>query len=316
MRAMGGLRIFAITVMSWVAFVSTTQAAYPGRNGGIAFFYSGQSDQPPRDFFGLSSVASRPFFHLDCSYPSSPSVVCPRGGGLAWSPSGRIVAFNSTDGDGRQVLGLVNSDNSGARRLPGMTAQDAQPTWAPAGDTLAFAGRSVTGARQNVYRVRTDGRDLRRLTGHGGDSPVWSVRQRIAFLRSGDIYVMYTNGSHQRRITRDGRIYRVDWSPDGRRIVYSRYGRPYRDAHGVYHIGRQEVHLIDGDGRHGHPIVGDGADAAFSPDGRQIVFLDECENVTTAETDGSHRRTHGNSLCGSGANPYDIGFPDWQPLLR
>lgn len=313
------LRIWQMScavVVSGLMFASPTQAAYPGHNGGVGFSYIARGSQ--FDSYGLDSVGTTPHFQLSCSRPSPKPVVCPAtdlSAGLQWSPSGRMVAFVMSD-DGSGVLAMVNSDDSGVRELRPLTADDTQPTWAPAGDTLAFAGRSGDRAnqtdqgRQNIYRVAVDGHGLRRLTGHGGYLPVWSVRQRIAFLRSGNIYVMRTDGSHQQRITNRGSIGRVDWSPDGRRLVYD-YSSPSQTV--------SDLHVIDGDGRHGHLLLRGGARAAFSPDGRDLTFeLGFCGNVVTARMDGSHQHLIAQASCGGGADQgsYSPGFPDWQPLPR
>lgn len=301
MRHNSSWHVILVILVGVLMVASTAQAAYPGRNGGIAFSFTAQSEQPPGETSDLWSVATRPHFHLDCSSPSSVSMICPSDGALAWSPNGRVVAFDSGV-SGRGVLAFVNYDGSGARRLPPLTAFDGDPTWAPADDTLAFDGASNAGARLNVYRVSVDGHHLRRLTGHGGLLPAWSVRQRIAFLRGGNIYVMRTDGSHQRHITHDGRIGRVDWSPDGRRILYN---------HG------SDLHVIDGDGRHGHLLIRNAYQAVFSPDGRQVAFMaDPCGDLFTARTDGTHRQMFAQSSCDGGPNASVVGDPSWQPLPR
>jgi TolB protein len=98
-------------------------------------------------------------------------------------------------------------------------AQDSMPAWSPGGDKLLFTRRYR--GRTDVYVVRADGTDLRRLTKEAGlhSWPAWSPDgKRILFVRTlrkqAAIYVMAPDGSHQRRVTAGGIDYAYPrWQP-------------------------------------------------------------------------------------------------------
>ena len=104
----------------------------------------------------------------------------------------------------------------------------------------------------------------------GNDAPSWSPDGRqIAFTSfrngNGEIYVMATNGSAQRRLTRnDTHDDHAKWSPDGTRIAFA----STRDAN-------YEIYVMNADGSTPRRLTNDPqADFAptWSPDGQRIAW--------------------------------------------
>jgi Tol biopolymer transport system component len=127
---------------------------------------------------------------------------------------------------------------------------------------------------RNLFIVRPDGSDLRRVTRlpRYNGSPSWGPDgKRIAFVSDrGDtfnIFTMAPDGSDQRQLThRQG----VDlgtgyarWSPDGARIVFAGYG-PNRDS-------PPRLYWISVDGGEAHELT-TGNMADWSTDGDWIAF--------------------------------------------
>lgn len=93
----------------------------------------------------------------------------------AWSPAGDVIAFtNSIDGD--YELCTIRPDGTGFKRLTNSPGSDAHCAWSPDGKWIAFT--SGRGGFQdeaplhphnaqpygNIYVMRADGTDVRRLT--------------------------------------------------------------------------------------------------------------------------------------------------------
>jgi WD40 repeat protein len=171
----------------------------------------------------------------------------------AVDPSGKHIAF-----DAGRSLALVDIDGRGLHHLPAHGADDGQPAFSPTGKQLAFstggdaaaargerevwisdtsglhARRLARGANPawstsgwiafersgQIFRIRPDGRELRRMTRRGGSSPTWSPRgSELAFCRIDGVFVMDADGTRVRRVSREGE--QVAWSPDGRRLLLS-----------------------------------------------------------------------------------------------
>jgi TolB protein len=182
---------------------------------------------------------------------------CADESGIAFMPGGGRVVFTRATGRVRSFPGgdsfiehsdLVVRDLSGRHihvvlRGRPFTGDNSQAVASPDGNRLAFQrvnspiGRPAGGAA--VFVVNLDGRHLRRITPwslNAGDHPDWSPDGKWILFRSvegGDflnsqLYVVHPDGTGMRQITHqpaDAMLLSASFSPDGRRIVYSRSGR-------------------------------------------------------------------------------------------
>jgi TolB protein len=151
----------------------------------------------------------------------------------AWRPDGKRLAFtfdktvpNQGDLD-IHTIGADGDDQRPALVSPGKLSQEEWPSWSPDGEWLAIS--STRDGNQELYAVRPDGKDLRRLTSDPAldAHPAWSPDgKRIAFATSrwGDLElaVIDADGSNLVRLTHSAGLddYPV-WSPDGRKLAFT-----------------------------------------------------------------------------------------------
>jgi Tol biopolymer transport system component len=131
---------------------------------------------------------------------------------LAWSPDGTRFAFWEGHDNGRSTVDVANVDGTGLRVVAATRLIDADPDWSPDGTTIAFA--KATGRFSRVCLVAAAGGSVRCLV--RGTEPAWSPDGRsIAFRRYYDIYVMRSDGTHVRNVTRTPHLVELapDWQP-------------------------------------------------------------------------------------------------------
>jgi TolB protein len=122
-----------------------------------------------------------------------------------WSPDGSTIAYVSDQAGNPQIY-LVSVNGGQPKRLTFDTTYNTDPDWSPRGDLIAFTAR-IKG-RFEICTIRTDGTDLRVLTGGGSNTaPAWSPDGRmIAFSSNRDgskrIYVMDRTGEILVRVSR------------------------------------------------------------------------------------------------------------------
>ena len=156
--------------------------------------------------------------------------------GYVPSPDGSKVAFTDAEGGSEALLAGANTDvyvmdaDGGNRmRLTESKGRDVGAAWSPDGRLLAFTSdrdkngeclwHDCVGYNPEVYVMRGDGSDERRLTNDPGDDgvPEWSpdgTRLLFSAFRDGtdyELYVMNADGTCITQLTRNSEW---DWSPD------------------------------------------------------------------------------------------------------
>jgi Tol biopolymer transport system component len=154
----------------------------------------------------------------------------------AWSPDARHIAFCRFISDHAEIWMIPAL--GGAERKLGESARCGGLSWSPDGKYLALAGKNAPREPYGIFLLSVEASDKRILTSppteYSGDlNPLFSPDGKtIAFIRASssendEIYVMpvTSDGRPQgepRRLTHDERIiFGLDWTADGRRIVYS-----------------------------------------------------------------------------------------------
>ena len=225
-----------------------------------------------------------------------------------WSPDGRRLVFEVDDGVSTSWLATARPDGSKVTRLPTLGAQVGQPSFSPDGRQIYFT-RYDGASEEAVYRVDLAGNHLRRVTappaGHGDIDPnVSPDGKTVSFVRLSDgtddgpaaLFVQDLATGRERQLTSYAANVAIkqDWSPDGRRIGFTRdgYDRPPGANSNVVAIsrsGRDQDEVTD---------FTDGVTQAFfgsySPEGRWIVIRREDgddHSLVKIRPNGTHPKT-------------------------
>jgi tricorn protease len=125
-------------------------------------------------------------------------------------------------------------DGGKATRLTESPAFDHTATFSPDGKRIIFL--SDRSGQEDVYLLEPDDVEhpeltkahkfkTRRLTDtvEGELDPRFSPKgDRVAFIRAGKLWTMKPDGTDQKVLAGDARVFDYDWSPDGKMVVYAR----------------------------------------------------------------------------------------------
>ncbi len=205
-----------------------------------------------------------------------------------WSPDGQQIAFGRAIGPVPRngpppIVGLfiMDADGSNVRRLTQLTpnsgTEDHTPSWSPDGETIAFmrSNNTIKPVHASaIYTIDPDGgeptriRKMPRKWPGAGAEPDWSPDGRRLLFdtycffgscgqpRSGaELFTIRSDGTDRRRLTDlPGNSYDGNWSPNGRKIVFSRHCgvAPLADLYVMRRNGSHIRRLIHAPWRNNH----------------------------------------------------------------
>jgi Tol biopolymer transport system component len=161
---------------------------------------------------------------------------------------------------------------------------------APANATFPGKNGKIAYSDSDVHTINPDGTGITTLI-EDGAQPAWSADgKRIAFIRSGSIYIARADGTGIVRVTSGSHDWTPAWSPDGERITFVRTNSAStNDA--------PQIHLVNVDGSNdmniGSGLEGEQYAPDWSPDGTKIAFMlfgPGCgDDIWVMNPDGSDR---------------------------
>lgn len=143
-----------------------------------------------------------------------------------WSPDGSTIAYAAADAGAISIF-LINADGSDRRRLTPDSFSVTRPRWSPDGQWLAAVWE------KNILAFSADGEKVAFLASSSNilRSPAWAPDwSQVAYVanhwlsQNYCIETVYLDSLWQGNIyCQDDSIDALDWSPDGTRILYTRY---------------------------------------------------------------------------------------------
>jgi TolB protein len=184
----------------------------------------------------------------------------------SFSPDGSKILFIQWNEEVNGEIWVMNKDGSQKTNLTNTPTSEFSASWSPDGSKIVYVGYESEQGVQ-IYTMNADGSNRNRLTsGRNNYYPVWSpdgtkilfVSERdsseeMIFPDNTEIYLMNSNGTGQKRLTRNpGNDCYPSFSPDGRKIAFinvafqNANGRIYvmnSDGNNPTLIGPEEAYL-------------------------------------------------------------------------
>jgi Tol biopolymer transport system component len=302
--------VMAVLLLTLVAAEKPAEAAFPGKNGKIAFVRDG----------GIWTV----------NPDGSDQTFLSAGGAPAWSPDGSKIVFERSED-----VWTMNADGSNQINLTNHPEIDADPAWSPDGSEIVFVSNRHWPYNQpygtDLYIMNADGSDPTRVPHNNishdpwgnvwyrNAAPAWSPNgTKIVFEMHFEtihldylayLYSVDVDGSDLASIS-DTFAYDPAWSPDGAKIAFTQTG--------LFGDEKGSIYIMNADGSNRTEFNSPSAlnyDPAWSPDGSKIAFVfyegyqegDNNYDVVVTNADGSNPT----NITNSPTSEYD---PDWQPL--
>ncbi len=203
-----------------------------------------------------------------------------------WSPDGTKLAFQVLNFSGSPLaseISIINENGTGLRKLvTDAWISNRNVTWSPNASQIAYIGITPNNPddTRTIHIAHTDGSGSYRLPGSPTflSSVDWSPDgKKFVFSTEREIFVMNADGTGQTQLTTiqqtlDGPTTDVGprWSPDGTRILFTRFTNNF-----------SSVHVMNADGSNLRKLFNFRAGApVWSPDGLSVALVESNEIAT------------------------------------
>jgi Tol biopolymer transport system component len=312
------LAVLVACAVAAVAALEPAKAAFPGKNGAIAFSSDRLPDGQP-EVYRMRANGSDQRKLSDTAGVAN--------GSPQWSADGQKIVFTSHPAfkEIDSEIYVMDSDGSEEVNLTDDTAWDTEPCWFPSGDRIAYVSdRTTDGSGQEVdiyaLQVGSSGdtqpvRITNTPSEHESGPVVSPDGKQIAFVGPDpfvggwDIYVMRSEPqsptNQPKRLTFFGTrgAFEPNWSPDGKQIAFASEGYIYV----MNADGTDQTRITSTPARDGYP--------AFSPNGKYIAFSSTRGNAEGSfEEDIWKMKSDGSNPTQLTDDPRHDSEPNWQPL--
>jgi dipeptidyl aminopeptidase/acylaminoacyl peptidase len=171
-------------------------------------------------------------------------------------PARQVTAFTEDDGQELSDLAL-SADGASLAFVRGGDSEFPD-------DRVPNAGSAASPPPQQVFVV-APGSGAPALVGEGHSPAFAPAGDRLAFTRRGEIWLWDRAGGARRLASTAGEVRRLQWSPDGRRLLFIDHRGDYSFV-ALLDLAAPRLRYVD-------PGFDYSVEPVFSPDGRQVAFV-------------------------------------------
>jgi len=240
------------------------------------------------------------------------------GGSPLWSPDGKSLAFQGSQGDKHGVF-VARADGSDVTFLASMSGTNSplpgsgkELTWSPDGKQIAFISSTPS-----ILAAEAAG-DPMVITRYLYKPDAGEGMTRFNDNQRLHIFVVDISSKQVRQLTRgETDEHSIDWSPDGKEILFVSNREPNQDEFFNYDVFA--LRIADGSIRRLTATEYNEYEPLWSPDGKHIVYRGTRRGLTDRETTMEDTHVWVMNADGSGRREIGAGIdnrqgaPQWAP---
>ena len=229
--------------------------------------------------------------------------------GATWAPDSRRIAFaGKREGDDEAQIYIIDLAGGEARRVTSVPTGAANPQWRPDGGAILFESSVYPGALDAAANKQAAAdRKARKFNVRVYEHfPIRYWNEWLDDRRSALFVQELTEGSIAQDILSPTTLARAEgfggsaqgdggvslsplWSPDGKEVLFTATTERWNAAYARVNFGLYRMPAAGGEARLVTPTPGEYDDAAFTPDGKTLLFKFNTQGEASYDLGRLHR---------------------------